>query len=155
MVIMNLAIFRAPSAWNTCFTPAHGSAMSVPVWCLILPPRGCFRSKMPLPDVTILVRLVSEIRERANQQPGNKLAVLPDSWQTARFTNLLNIPEGQRVSQLEQLKKVLLLSADQRLLRRWSDISDCVIWSASRHDVGKIHRTYATAEKTGRSHRIR
>jgi hypothetical protein len=30
---------------------------------------------------------------------------LPDSWQTARVTELLDIPEGQRTSPLEQLKK--------------------------------------------------
>lgn len=37
---------------------------------------------------------------------------------------LLVIPEGQRVSPLEQLKKALLQSVDLRLLRRWNDISD-------------------------------
>lgn len=34
-----------------------------------------------------------------------KLAALPDSWQTVRVTELLDIPEGQRISPLEQLKK--------------------------------------------------
>ena len=34
-----------------------------------------------------------------------KLAALPDRWQTARVTELLDIPEGQRISPLEQLKK--------------------------------------------------
>ncbi|KJX23729.1 transposase, partial [Enterobacter chengduensis] len=61
--------------------------------------------KVLLPGATTLVRLVSEIRERANQQLWKKLAALPDSWQTARVTELLDIPEGQRISPLEQLKK--------------------------------------------------
>ncbi len=51
------------------------------------------------------MRLVSEVRERANQRLWKKLAALPDSWQTARVTELLDIPEGQRISPLEQLKK--------------------------------------------------
>jgi hypothetical protein len=63
------------------------------------------QNKVLLPGATTLVRLVSEIRERANQRLWKKLAALPDSWQTARVTELLDIPEGQRISPLEQLKK--------------------------------------------------
>ncbi|WP_414454186.1 DUF4158 domain-containing protein, partial [Enterobacter kobei] len=63
------------------------------------------QNKVLLPGATTLVRLVSEVRERANQRLWKKLAALPDSWQTARVTELLDIPEGQRTSPLEQLKK--------------------------------------------------
>ncbi len=42
---------------------------------------------------------------RVNQRLWKKLTALPDSWQTARVTELLEIPEGQRVSPLEHLKK--------------------------------------------------
>lgn len=44
------------------------------------------QNKVLLPGATTLVRLVSEIRERANQRLWKKLAALPDSWQTARVT---------------------------------------------------------------------
>ena len=60
------------------------------------------QNKVLLPGATTLVRLVSEIRERANQRLWKKLAALPDSWQTARVTELLDIPEGQRTSPLER-----------------------------------------------------
>lgn len=63
------------------------------------------QNKVLLPGATTLVRLVSEIRERANQRLWIKLAALPDSWQIARVMELLDIPEGQRISPLEQLKK--------------------------------------------------
>lgn len=63
------------------------------------------QNKVLLPGATTLVRLVSEIRERANQRLWKKLAALPDSWQTARVMELLDIPEGERISPLEQLKK--------------------------------------------------
>lgn len=52
------------------------------------------QNKVLLPGATTLVRLVSEVRERANQRLWKKLAALPDSWQTARVTELLDIPEG-------------------------------------------------------------
>ncbi|HHU6767072.1 TPA: Tn3 family transposase [Klebsiella pneumoniae] len=66
------------------------------------------QNKVLLPGATTLVRLVSEVRERANQRLWKKLAALPDSWQTTRVTELLDIPEGQRISPLEQLKKGLV-----------------------------------------------
>ena len=53
-----------------------------------------FATAWLLPGATTLVRLVSEIRERANQRLWKKLAALPDCWQTARVTELLDIPEG-------------------------------------------------------------
>ncbi len=63
------------------------------------------QNKVLLPGATTLVRLISEIRERANQRLWKKLAALPNKWQAAQVMELLVIPEGQRVSALEQLKK--------------------------------------------------
>lgn len=83
------------------------------------------QNKVLLPGATTLVRLVSEIRERANQRLWKKLAALPDSWQTARVTELLDIPEGQRTSPLEQLKRDRSPSAARHLPKRWSGISGC------------------------------
>jgi hypothetical protein len=56
-----------------------------------------------LPAVSTLIRIIGEIRERANRRLWRKLASMPDSWQTAQLACLLDIPEGQRV--LEQLRK--------------------------------------------------
>lgn len=63
------------------------------------------QNKVLLLGATTLVRLVSEIRERANQRLWKKLAALPDNWQIARVMELLDIPEGLRISPLELLKK--------------------------------------------------
>lgn len=63
------------------------------------------QNKVLQPGATTLVRLISEIRERANQRLWKKLAALPNKWQAAQVMELLVIPEGQRVSPLEQLKK--------------------------------------------------
>lgn len=61
--------------------------------------------KVLLPAASTLTRIIGEIRERANRRLWRKLASLPDSWQTAQLTGLLEIPEGQRVSVMEQLRK--------------------------------------------------
>ncbi len=65
---------------------------------------GCVAAELT-PKACYVLRLVSEIRERANQRLWKKLAALPDRWQIARVTELLDIPEGQRISPLDQLKK--------------------------------------------------
>lgn len=61
--------------------------------------------KVLLPAASTLTRIIGEIRERANRRLWRKLASLPDSLQTAQLTGLLEIPEGQRVSVMEQLRK--------------------------------------------------
>lgn len=61
--------------------------------------------KVLLPAASTLTRIIGEIRERANRRLWRKLASLPDSWQTAQLAGLLEIPEGQRVSVMEQLRK--------------------------------------------------
>ncbi|MEX9442467.1 Tn3 family transposase, partial [Klebsiella pneumoniae] len=52
-----------------------------------------------------LTRLIGEIRERASRRLWRRLAALPDSWQTEQLAGLLVIPEGQRVSVMEQIRK--------------------------------------------------
>jgi hypothetical protein len=50
-----------------------------------------------------------------------KLALLPDSWQTAQRDELLEIPEGQRIG-AGATEKDLSLSAGRHLPKPWSDI---------------------------------
>ncbi|THL36159.1 Tn3 family transposase [Klebsiella pneumoniae subsp. pneumoniae] len=61
--------------------------------------------KVLLPAASTLTRIIGEIRERANRRLWRKLASLPDSWQTAQLAGLLEIPEGKRMSVMEQLRK--------------------------------------------------
>ncbi|SQC99560.1 transposase [Escherichia coli] len=105
---------------------------------------------------------------------GRKLAALPDSWQTARVTELLDIPEGQRTSPLEQLKKgpvtvsgPAFTEALERYIRlrnlefsrlNFTGLPAIQLRNLARY-AGmasvKIYRANATAEKTGRTHSIR
>ncbi|MCZ6371828.1 DUF4158 domain-containing protein, partial [Vibrio parahaemolyticus] len=63
------------------------------------------QNKVLLPGATTLVRLISEVRERAQKRLWKKLAALPNQWQKAQLLALLEVPEGQRLSQLELLRK--------------------------------------------------
>lgn len=61
--------------------------------------------KVLLPAASTLTRIIGEVRERANRRLWRKLAALPDSWQTAQLAGLLEVPEGHRMSVMEQLRK--------------------------------------------------
>lgn len=63
------------------------------------------QNKVLLPAASALTRLIGEIRERASRRLWRRLAALPDSWQTEQLAGLLVIPEGQRVSVMEQIRK--------------------------------------------------
>lgn len=69
-------------------------------------------------------QIIGEIRERANRRLWRKLASLPDSWQTAQLAGLLEIPEGQRVSVMEQLRKGPVTVSGPSLRKRWNVIPD-------------------------------
>lgn len=63
------------------------------------------QNKVLLPAASTLTRVIGEIRERATRRLWRKLAALPNRWQTAQLAGLLEIPEGQRFSVMEHLKR--------------------------------------------------
>ncbi|EEH7833245.1 Tn3 family transposase, partial [Salmonella enterica] len=63
------------------------------------------QNKVLLPAASTLTRVIGEIRERATRRLWRKLAALPNRWQAAQLAGLLEIPEGQRLSVMEHLKR--------------------------------------------------
>ncbi len=63
------------------------------------------KNKVLLPGVTTLSRLISEIRERVEKKLWVKLTSLPDSHQKAKLETLLQVPSGQRGSNLDRYRK--------------------------------------------------
>lgn len=63
------------------------------------------QNKILLPAASTLTRLIGEVRERASRRLWRRLALLPDSWQKTQLDGLLEIPEGQRMSVLEEMRK--------------------------------------------------
>jgi TnpA family transposase len=58
-----------------------------------------------LPGVTVLTRLIACIRDRAAQRLWQRLAGLPSQEQQARLEALIVVPDGDRVSPLDRLRR--------------------------------------------------
>ena len=61
--------------------------------------------KVLLPGESTLARLISEIRKRAADRLWHQLSSLPNKTQRANLETLLQIPEGQRTSEFDRLRK--------------------------------------------------
>ncbi len=63
------------------------------------------QNKILLPGVSTLSRLISEIRERAINRLWKRLSSLPTKEQRERLETLLQVPEGERISQFDRYRK--------------------------------------------------
>ena len=61
--------------------------------------------KILLPGVTVLARLVASVRDRAADRLWRRLAAAPTQIQRARLEGLLVVPDGERYSALERLRR--------------------------------------------------
>jgi hypothetical protein len=76
--------------------------------------------KILLPGVTTLVRLVTQVRDRAAQRLWQVLNVRLTSAQRAILDSLIVVPEGRRVSTLDRLRKAPSASLHLSSSARWS-----------------------------------
>ena len=60
---------------------------------------------MLLPGATTLTRLISQIRERASVRTWRRLAALPSDEQCAQLEALLEVPDGERRSPFDRLRR--------------------------------------------------
>lgn len=61
--------------------------------------------KVLLPGVSVLSRLVAQVRDRASARLWRTLAALPDTPQRIRLEGLLTTPDGSRSSALDRLRR--------------------------------------------------
>jgi TnpA family transposase len=62
-------------------------------------------AKVLLPGASVLARMVARVRERAAARLWSRLASMVDADHRRRLEGLLEVPEGARVSRLEQLRR--------------------------------------------------
>ena len=62
-------------------------------------------AKVLLPGATLLARMVARVRERAATRLWSRLAGMVDEDHRRRLAGLLEVPEGERVSRLERLRR--------------------------------------------------
>ncbi len=61
--------------------------------------------KVLLPGVTVLARLVAQVRDRVSARLWRKLSSIPSSEQRAHLKALLEVPDGARQTTLDQLRR--------------------------------------------------
>lgn len=61
--------------------------------------------KILLPGVSTLMRLISEVRERATNRLWQRLSALPTPVQIAKLETLLQVPEESRISRFDRYRK--------------------------------------------------
>ena len=88
--------------------------------------------KVLLPGVTVLARLVARIRDRAASQLWHRLAQLPNAEQQAKLEALVDVSDGARSSQLDQLRRAPVRVSGPALPRRWnaSRPSETSVWGS-------------------------
>ncbi len=82
---------------------------------------------MLLPGVTTLARLVASVREVANQRLWDTLYGLLNVGQRAVLDSLLTVPPGQRISELDRLRRGPVRISDPQMkwaLQRAEEIAD-------------------------------
>jgi len=63
------------------------------------------QNKVLLPGSTKLMKIVARIREKATNQLWLKLSSIPSTEQKAKLETLLNVPDGERISHFDNLRK--------------------------------------------------
>ena len=73
--------------------------------------------KILLPGASTLTRLISQIRDRAENRLWQQLSSLPNSDQQARLDSLLQIPEAARTTHFDRFRKGQSMSVALHLMR--------------------------------------
>jgi TnpA family transposase len=109
--------------------------------------------KILLPGATTLERLIAEVRERADTRLWRMLSRQVTPSQLARLETLVRVPDGERMTTLERLRRAPTRQSGQGLLtalRRLTEIRDLNVGQLStshipQHRILTLYRFAATA----------
>ena len=94
--------------------------------------------KILLPGVTVLTRLVAQIRERAMTRLWQRLAALPDQEQMARLEALLMTTEGEYFSPLDRLRRAPTRISSPALLEALERVAEIRSLGVSGVDLSRF-----------------
>ncbi len=89
-------------------------------------------AKVLLPGASVLARMVARVRERVATRLWSRLARMLDDDQSRRLETLLEVPDGARVSRLEQLRRpptAVTARALAAAVERIRDLRSCDVGS--------------------------
>jgi TnpA family transposase len=94
--------------------------------------------KILLPGVTVLTRLVAQVRERATTRLWQWLATLPDKEQTARLEALLVTTDGEYFSPLDRLRRAPTRISSPALLEALERVTEIRSLGVSNVDLSRF-----------------
>lgn len=108
---------------------------------------------MLLPGVTVLERLVGSVRERADIRMYTVVAkqvARADAGLPAALSDLLVVPEGSRISELEKLRQVPKRTSGTEMVRALQRVDNLAAFGLDRVAVSKVPvRRMKTLSKYG------
>jgi len=99
------------------------------------------RGQVLLPGISVLTRLVSEVREAAAARVHTTLTQAAEAVDPSlpdRLRALLRVPEGSRFSELERLRRAPRRSSGPEMVRAWDRVSEAAGLGAGAVDVSGV-----------------
>ena len=94
--------------------------------------------KILLPGVTILTRLVAQVRDRASLRLWRVLAALPSADQRSRLEALLVVGDGNRVSPLDRLRRAPTRISSPAMVDALNRLTELRSLDASHFDMARL-----------------
>ncbi|MDS0527826.1 DUF4158 domain-containing protein [Clostridium sp. SHJSY1] len=103
----------------------------------------CVEQKILLPGVTVLTKLISQVRERASQHLWSKLSSLPNCNQIEQLENLLKMNKTTKKTGLDTLRyppQKLTVTGILKAIKRFEEIQaiGALEWDTSGIPISKI-----------------
>lgn len=98
----------------------------------------CVENKILLPGVSVLTRLISQIRDRTSSRLWNKLSSLPDSNQLQMIEKLLEVDSDNRKSGLETLRQPPINLTSNGIIKAIERLENIRMLGADKWDIAGI-----------------
>lgn len=94
--------------------------------------------KILLPGVTVLTKLIAQVRDRASVRLWRSLAKLPSSEQRTCLDALLIVPEGSRISSLDRLRRAPTRISSPAMADALNRVAEIRSLGGRRLNIGRL-----------------